>query len=86
MISKTRGKNTSKVEVSNIDSRGFWLYIEGKEYFLSYGQYPWFKEAKVKEILNVKCLHNFHLYWPDLDIDLELNCLANPANYPLKYR
>ncbi len=86
MKSKVRGKSTSQVEVSNIDVRGFWLYAEDKEYFLPFEEYPWFKNAKVKEILKVKLLHGCHLYWPDLDVDLELACIASPDKYPLKYR
>ncbi len=86
MKSKTRGKNTSDVEVSNISPHGFWLYVKGNEYFLPYDEYPWFKEAKVKQILNVKLLHGFHLYWPDLDVDLEIECLVDTQNYPLKYK
>jgi hypothetical protein len=86
MKSKVRGKSTSQVEVSNIDVHGFWLYVEDKEYFLPFEEYPWFKNAKVKEILNVKLLHDCHLYWPNLDIDLELACIASPDKYPLKYR
>jgi hypothetical protein len=83
---KTRGKNISDVEVSNIGRRGLWVFVEGKEYFLSYEEYPWFKDAKVGEILKVKMLRGGHLYWPDIDVDLEVDCLANPEKYPLKYR
>ena len=86
MKSNVRGKNTSQVEVSNIDVHGFWLYAEDKEYFLPFEEYPWFKNAKVKEILNVQLLHGCHFYWPNLDIDLELDCLASPDKYPLKYQ
>ena len=86
MTLKTRGQNISKVEVSHIDIHGFWLCIKNKEYFLPYADYPWFKEAKVKEIINVNLLHEYHLFWPDLDVDLEINSLENPQNYPLKYK
>ena len=85
MRSKTRGKNTSDVEVANISPHGFWLYVKESEYFLPYDEYPWFKEAKIKQILNVKLLHGFHLYWPDLDVDLEIDCLEDTRDYPLKY-
>jgi hypothetical protein len=86
MKSKVRGKSTSRVEVSNIDVHGFWLYAEDKEYFLPFEEYPWFKNAKVKEILNVKLLHGCHLYWPNLDVDLELACIVSPDKYPLQYQ
>jgi len=85
MTLKARGKSTSEVEVSHIDKHGFWLCIKDKEYFLPYDEYPWFKDAKVKEILNVQLLHGHHLYWPQLDVDLEIDSLKNPQEYPLKY-
>jgi len=61
MKSKTPGKNISEVEVSNISIHGFWLYINEKEYFLPYDQYPWFKDAKLSEIFDVQLLHQSHL-------------------------
>jgi hypothetical protein len=35
-------------------------------------------EAKKKEVLNVQLLHGYHLYWPELDVDLEIDSLENP--------
>ena len=78
-----RGKNTSNVEVSNISLHGIWLYVNGKEYFLPYDEYPWFKDAKIKEIHNVQLLHESSLHWPELDVDLELDSLEHPEKYPL---
>lgn len=80
------GKNILEVEVLNISKHGIWLYVKGKEYFLPYQEYPWFKEAKVSEIYNLELLHGFHLYWPDLDVDLELESLEHPEKYPLVYK
>ena len=82
---KKPGKSISDVEVLNISLHGFWLYVKGKEYFLSYQEYPWFRDARVSEILNVNLLHQSHLYWPRLDIDLELISLENLEQYPLVY-
>lgn len=79
-------KNTSEVEVQNISNNGIWLYVNGNEFFLSYKEYPWFKEAKVKEIYNLELLHDKHLHWSDLDIDLEIDSLYNPERYPLVYK
>jgi len=86
MRSQTLGISTSEIEVLNIDKHGFWIYIKGKEYFLPYKDYPWFRLAKVKDILNVKLLHNTHIFWHSLDIDLEIDILENPDNYPLTYQ
>ena len=86
MKSKTPGKNISEVEVSNISIHGFWLYVNEKEYFLPYAQYPWFKDAKLSEIFDVQLLHQSHLYWQKLDVDLEIYSLDNPDQYPLVYK
>jgi len=79
-------KNTLKPEITNISEHGFWIFINGKEYFMPFEKYPWFKDAKISSIINIKLYHNHHLYWPDLDVDLSIEILNNPDNYPLVYR
>jgi hypothetical protein len=74
------------VSVENITPFGLWLFTKEKEYFLSYKDYPYFKNQTLKAILNVQLLHGYHLYWPDLDVDLEIDNLDNPGKYPLKFR
>ena len=86
MRSLAPGKNTSSAEVQGISRNGIWLFVGGKEYFLTYVDYPWFKDAKLSEIYNLKSLHGTHLYWPDLDVDLELMSLQQPEKYPLVYK
>jgi len=86
MISSKNGIDTLEVEVLNISPHGIWLYVKGKEYFLSYQDDPWFKESKVTDIYEVELLHDTHLRWPQLDIDLEIESLDNPGKYPLKYK
>lgn len=85
MASSELGKNTSAVEVTNISAHGFWLFVGEKEYFLPYQKFPWFKDAKVGDLLEVELLHGFHLFWPKLDVDLEMAALENPEQYPLTY-
>ena len=86
MKSSTLGKSTSAAEVVGISKHGFWLHVLGQEYFLSFKGFPWFKAAKVASVLKVKLLHREHLYWPDLDVDLELESLKRTEKYPLTYR
>lgn len=86
MRSLKHGLNTSKAEVTHIDEHGIWLYLNDAEYFLPHEKYPWFKEAKIKEILNVQLLHESHIHWPDLDVDLSKSQLASPESYPLTYQ
>ena len=83
MKSSKRGVNIS-VNVENITPFGLWLFVNGHEYFLNYQDYPYFKDQTIKAIQNVKLLHSCHLYWPDLDVDLEIDNLENPEKYPLK--
>jgi hypothetical protein len=77
------GKNIS-VSVENITPFGIWIYVKDKEYFLSYKEFPYFKKQTMNAIQNVQLLHGYHLYWPELDIDLEIDTLENPEKYPLK--
>ena len=84
MRSCTLGKNTSKAEIQNISKHGLWPYAKGQEFLLSFEDYPWFKDAKVSAAYNVKLLHGSHLYWPDLDVDLDIESLEHPEKYPLK--
>jgi hypothetical protein len=79
------GKNISAVEVSNISQHGIWLLVKGKEYFLPYREFPWFRTAKISQIFDVQLNHSHHLHWPALDVDLELKSLENLENYPLVY-
>ncbi len=77
------GKNILKPEITNISEHGFWIFLKNKEYFLPYKQYPWFKDANISSITDVKLIHNHHLYWPKLDVDLSTEILDNPEKYPL---
>jgi len=73
-----------QIEVTNVDSQGIWLFVEGREYFLPYEKYPWFKESKLADVLNVELYSGGHIYWPTLDVDLSVTILENPEQFPLK--
>ncbi len=83
MKSQVLGNDTSEVEVTNISRHGFWLFAGGAESFLSFEEFPWFKDAPVAEILNVEELRPGHYYWPDLDIDLSDEIIKDPTRFPL---
>jgi hypothetical protein len=83
MTSSKRGKAIS-VSVENITPFGIWLFVRGKEYFLSYDDYPYFQDQTLSSIQNVQLLHGYHLYWPQLDVDLEIDNLEHPEKYPLR--
>ena len=83
MKSGKPGKNTSKPEVTNISPHGFWLLLDGKELFLSFEHFPWFRTATIDQIGEIETLHGNHLHWPLLDVDLSVNIIENPQNYKL---
>ena len=78
------GKFTSTLEVTNIDSRGFWILLNGKELYLDYSAFPWFIDASVKQIINVVMESENHLHWPALDVDLTVEMIEHPERFPLK--
>ena len=82
MRSGKLGKHTS-AEVSNVSATGFWLLIADKERFLPFAKFPWFREARIRELINVELQSPNHLYWPDLDIDLSVESVDYPDRFPL---
>ena len=80
------GEHSSDVEVTNISSHGFWLLVGGKELFLSYEDFPWFKDAPVGHIIDVEQPSPGHFRWPQLDIDLGAETIEHPDEFPLMAR
>lgn len=78
-----RGTNTFQVEVSGITKHGFWLFLDNEELFVSFLDFPWFYQAPVKKLFCVERPIAHHLYWSELDIDLHIDSIKNPKNYPL---
>jgi hypothetical protein len=84
MSSSAPGKSTSEIEVTNISAHGVWLLTHNKELFMSYDEFPWFKNQPVSAILNVEELSPGHFYWPEIDVDLTEEIIENPARFPLR--
>ena len=84
MNSERLGKIVSDVEVTNISTHGIWLLVGEREFFLSYEDFPWFKEVPIGNILRVEQPMPGHFYWPDLDVDLGIESIEHPERFPLK--
>jgi len=84
MSSLQHGKDTSLVEVTHISSHGVWLLAHGKELFMSYQDFPWFKDQPVKTIIHVEEPSPGHYYWPEIDIDLTEEIIEHPEKFPLQ--
>lgn len=78
------GTATSVPEVTNISRHGFWLLLDGRELFLGFGEFPWFRTAPVDAILDVERPQPDHLRWPKLDVDLTVDSIEHPERYPLE--
>ncbi len=71
------------VEVTNISQHGFWLLLEDEELFLPFAEFPWFRDVAVGKILHVELPSYSHLYWPELDVDLAVESIRHPEQFPL---
>ena len=77
------GTNISPVEVSHISTHGFWVLLDEEELFLPFEHFPWFRTATIEQICGVERPTSNHLFWPQLDIDLAVQSIRSPADYPL---
>ena len=83
MNSLAHGKSISPVEVTNISSHGIWLLTNDKELFMSFDDFPWFRDQPINNIFHVQELAPGHFYWPDIDVDLTIDIIEHPDKFPL---
>ena len=83
MKSETLGTSTSEVEVTQISQHGIWILLRETEHFLSFENFPWFKNAPISAVHNVELLNDDHLYWSDLDVDVSVQSIKDPSSFPL---
>lgn len=83
MTSARPGRRTLAAEVTNVSRQGFWLLVAERELFVSFDLFPWFREATIGRLVDVTMPHPGHLYWPQLDVDLDVDSIAHPERYPL---
>ena len=54
MRSEQRGASTSAVEVGNVTRQGFWLLLDGRELFLPFADFPWFRTASIEDLTTIE--------------------------------
>lgn len=86
MTSLAPGEPTLKSEVTNISAIGFWLLVGDREYFVPFADYPDFQSATIEQVYRIEQPSPTQVYWPDLDIDIDLNALEQPERFPLAFR
>lgn len=77
------GTPTSEIEVSRASNKGFWLLLDDEELFVPFAAFPWFKQPTLAAIMTIQWPSKNHLYWPLLDVDLALDSIRNPSQFPL---
>jgi Protein of unknown function (DUF2442) len=86
MTSAERGTGISGVELANVSQHGLWLSIDGAEHFLAFDHFPWFRDATIRQLSLIERPSMDHLYWPELDVDLTIDSIQRPQEYPLVSR
>ncbi len=77
---------SSEVEVTHVFKHGFWLLLGSKELLVPFAEFPWFRKATIEQISTVERPSENHLYWPQLDVDLSVESIRQPAGFPLVSR
>lgn len=77
------GTSTLQVDISHVSQHGLWILLDAEELSLPFEQFPWFRNATIDQICSVTRLTADHLYWDQLDIDLSVQSIRNPAEFPL---
>jgi hypothetical protein len=83
MTSTLLGNNISEVEVTNVSKNGFWLLLRDEELFVAFSEFPWFADPPIRQLTHVELPQPQHLYWPELDVDLDVESIRNPEAFPL---
>lgn len=86
MRSARPGKRTSRAEVTNVSAHGLWVLVNDRELFLSFKLFPWFQDAPIGKVLKLELQAPGHLYWPELDVDLAVESIDHPEQFPLVSR
>ena len=81
-----RGSATLAVQITHVSRHGFWLLLEDEELLVPFADFPCFRQATIDQLLNVERPTSDHLYWPQLDVDLSVQSVRDPAAFPLVAR
>ncbi len=83
MKSEEPGERTLGAELTNVSPHGLWLLLDGREAFLPFDEFPWFRDASIAQLSHIERPAPDHLRWPDLDVDLSIDSIDHPERYPL---
>ena len=76
------GTTISAAEVTHVSKHGFWLLLDAEELLVPFEHFPWFKNATIDQLSDVRWPTPDHLYWPQLDADFSVESIRNPSAFP----
>ena len=71
------------VEVTHVSKHGLWLLLGDEELLVPFDKFPRFKQATIEQLSAVEWPTPDHLYWPQLDVDLSVQSIRSPEDFPL---
>ena len=77
------GIATLAAEVTNVSKHCLWLLLDDEELVVPFSEFPWFKAATIEQLSDVERPSENHLYWPAIDVDLSVESIRKPENFPL---
>lgn len=69
-------------EVKMVSSEGLYLYVDGKGYFAAFKNFPYLADLSIPQLFNVKYCGDGDIRWEEADIDLNVEILARPEDFP----
>ncbi|WP_295394955.1 DUF2442 domain-containing protein [uncultured Thiodictyon sp.] len=77
------GIATLAAEVTNVSKHCFWLLLDDERLAMQFSEFPWFKSATIEQLCEIERPTENHLYWPELDVDLSVESIRKPEDFPL---
>lgn len=72
-----------KIKVTDITEEGVSLDIKGEAHIMLYKDFPWLRRVTAEELGNIVLRWDDEVVSPDLEVELGLDTLVHPENYPL---
>ena len=77
------GIATLTAEVTNVSKHCCRLLLDDEELAIQFSDFPWFKSATIEQLSVIERPTENHLYWPKLDVDLSVESIRRPEDFPL---
>ncbi len=69
-------------ELKMVSSEGLYLDVDGKGYFAAFKNFPYLADLPISQLFSVKYCGDGDIRWEEADIDLNVEILARPEDFP----